>query len=337
MFFLIICAIFVCIMELIKVENLVKRFDSVVAVDNVSFSIQEGEIFGFLGPNGAGKTTTLSILSTLLEPTGGNAYINGYRVSSNKAEVRRSIGVVFQDPTLDEELTARENMLIHGQLYGMKNSREKIEELLQLVELYNWKDKLVKTFSGGMKRRLEIARGLLHEPRILFLDEPTLGLDPQTRNHLWDYIRRMNTEKQVTIILTTHYMDEAEKLSDRVAIIDQGSIIAMDTADALKERLGGSVIRITTPEPTAVYNKLSQHDWISRVTPHDNFVDVTLNHAEERIVDVIKTVSDNSLYSVSLRIPSLEEVFLHYTGRTIREEEAGAKERMRQKSRVRRR
>ncbi|MCF8335835.1 MAG: ATP-binding cassette domain-containing protein [Bacteroidales bacterium] len=321
-------------MELIKVEHLTKRFGDLVAVDDISFSIRKGEIFGFLGPNGAGKTTTLSILSTLLSPTEGSATVNGYDVLSQKADVRRSIGVVFQDPTLDEELTAWENMDIHRRLYGMKKSREKIDELLTLVELDNRKKQLVKNFSGGMKRRLEIARGLLHEPSILFLDEPTLGLDPQTRNHLWDYIRNMNREKQVTIILTTHYMDEAEKLSDRVAIIDRGRIIALDTPSALKERVGKSVIRIESSETERVKDKLARVDWLNNLSSHNGFVDVTLQNAEKRIVEVIKILNEVPIESVSLQVPTLEDVFLNYTGRTIREQEASVKDRMRQHRKV---
>ena len=323
--------------ELIQVENLTKRFGELVAVDNISFTIERGEIFRFLGPNGAGKTTTLSILSTLLSPSEGSAMVNGYNVCNQRANVRRSIGVVFQDPTLDEELTAWENMDIHRRLYGMKKSKEKINELLGLVELDNRKKQLVKYFSGGMKRRLEIARGLLHEPSILFLDEPTLGLDPQTRNHLWDYIRNMNREKQVTIILTTHYMDEAEKLSDRIAIIDKGKIIALDTPGALKEQMGGSVIRIESSETAKVKAKLEHVDGLNNLSLHNGFVDVSLPNAEKRIADVIKTLDDIVIDSVSLQIPTLEDVFLNYTGKTIREQEASAKDRMRQHRRVSRR
>ncbi len=324
-------------MELIRVNQLTKKFDELTAVDHISFSIEEGEIFGFLGPNGAGKTTTLSILSTLLSPTSGEAYVNGFNVKSDQNEVRRSIGVVFQDPTLDEELTARENMLIHGRLYGMKKPGEKIDELLELVELGKWKNKLVKQFSGGMKQRLEIARGLLHEPKILFLDEPTLGLDPQTRNHLWDYIQKMNSEKNVTIILTTHYMDEADKLSDRVAIIDHGKIVAMDTPGNLKELIGGSILRIETKSGSEVEELLADQEWIEKTTQHDGFVDISLQNAEKRIAEVMKILKDIPIDSVSVRIPSLEEVFLNYTGRTIREEEASSKDRMRQHSRAMRR
>ena len=324
-------------MELIRVNQLTKKFDELTAVDHISFSIEEGEIFGFLGPNGAGKTTTLSILSTLLSPTSGEAYVNGFNVKSNQNEVRRSIGVVFQDPTLDEELTARENMLIHGRLYGMKKPGNKVNELLELVELGQWKNKLVKNFSGGMKQRLEIARGLLHEPKILFLDEPTLGLDPQTRNHLWDYIKKMNREKNVTIILTTHYMDEADKLSDRVAIIDHGKIVAMDTPGNLKELIGGSILRIETKSGSEVEQLLADQEWIEKTSQHDGFVDIAVQNAEKRIAEVMKILKDIPIDSVSVRIPSLEEVFLNYTGRTIREEEASSKDRMRQHNRAMRR
>jgi len=324
-------------MELIRVNQLTKKFDELIAVDHISFSIEEGEIFGFLGPNGAGKTTTLSILSTLLSPTSGEAYVNGFNVKSNQNEVRRSIGVVFQDPTLDEELTARENMLIHGRLYGMKKPGNKVNELLELVELGQWKNKLVKYFSGGMKQRLEIARGLLHEPKILFLDEPTLGLDPQTRNHLWDYIKKMNTEKNVTIILTTHYMDEADKLSDRVAIIDHGKIVAMNTPGNLKELIGGSILRIETQSGSEVGKLLAEQEWIEKTVQHDGFVDISVQNAEKHIAEVMKILKDIPIDSVSVRIPSLEEVFLNYTGRTIREEEASSKDRMRQHNRAMRR
>jgi len=324
-------------MELIQVEQLTKKFDHLMAVDHINFSIARGEIFGFLGPNGAGKTTTLSILSTLLKPTSGKAYVNGFDVESQQSEVRRSIGVVFQDPTLDEELTARENMDIHGRLYGMKNRREKIDELLNLVELDKRKNQLVKQFSGGMKRRLEIARGLLHEPTILFLDEPTLGLDPQTRNHLWDYIRDLNQRKGVTIILTTHYMDEAEKLSNRIAIIDHGKIIALDTPKALKEQIGGSRIRIESPDTELVSQRLSALPWLTQLNAHNGFVDLNVQQAEKRIAEVIKALHDVTIDSVALQTPTLEDVFLSYTGRTIREQEASAKDRMRQHRKASRR
>ncbi len=221
---------------MIEVKNLVKKFGNITAVDNISFNVKRGEIFAFLGPNGAGKTTTIKILTTLLVPTSGEIRINGFLTNNQKDEVRRSFGIVFQDESLDEELTAYENMEFHAILYGVKKElrKKRIEELLKLVELWERKDDLVKHFSGGMKRRLEIARGLIHHPKVLFLDEPTLGLDPQTRNFLWGYIKRLNKEEEMTVFLTTHYMEEADKISNRIAIIDKGKIIMIGTPEEIK-------------------------------------------------------------------------------------------------------
>jgi ABC-2 type transport system ATP-binding protein len=224
--------------KIITVSNLVKKFGDLVAVDNVSFEVSKGEIFAFLGPNGAGKSTTIKMLTTLLEPTSGEISLNGNDPKKDKDEVRKSFGIVFQDPSLDDDLTAAENMLYHAVLYKVpKEIREKrIKELLNFVELWDRKDDLVKTFSGGMKRRLEIARGLLHHPKVLFLDEPTIGLDPQTRNHMWNYIKNINEKEDMTVFFTTHYMEEAEKIAERIAIIDHGKIIAQGTADDLKSK-----------------------------------------------------------------------------------------------------
>jgi ABC-2 type transport system ATP-binding protein len=223
---------------IIEVKNLVKKFGDLTAVNSISFSVNKGEIFAFLGPNGAGKTTTIKILTTLLLPTSGTITINGYSPSVNKNEVRKSFGIVFQDPSLDDELTAYENMEFHAIFYGVKGKirKERIKKLLELVELWGRKDDLVKHFSGGMKRRLEIARGLIHHPRILFLDEPTLGLDPQTRNFLWEYIKDMNKKEGMTVFLTTHYMEEADKIADRIAIIDHGKIVSMGNSKELKNK-----------------------------------------------------------------------------------------------------
>ncbi len=235
----------------IHVENLTKRFDDLVAVDNISFEIAQGEIFGLLGPNGAGKTTTISMLATMLRPTSGSATVNGMDIERDQDGVRNSIGIVFQDQSLDEELTAYENMDFHGRLYRIPSEtrHQRIGELLDLVGLSDRKDDIVKTFSGGMRRRLEIARGLLHHPSVLFLDEPTLGLDPQTRNLLWEYIANLAEEKGITIILTTHYMEEADRLCNRVAIIDHGKIVALDTPDNLKNAIGGDVVTDPFPAP----------------------------------------------------------------------------------------
>ncbi len=225
-------------MNIIEVRNLTKRFNGLTAVDDLSFAVAKGEIFAFLGPNGAGKSTTIKILTTILAPSEGEVRVNGHDPVTDADAVRRSFGIVFQDPSLDDDLTAYENMELHGVLYGVpaKTRRERIGVLLKLVDLWDRRDDPAKTFSGGMKRRLEIARGLLHHPDILFLDEPTLGLDPQTRNHMWNYIQEINRREGMTVFFTTHYMEEAERMAGRIAIVDHGSIIATGTAPELKER-----------------------------------------------------------------------------------------------------
>lgn len=257
-------------MSIIEVKNLTKKFGDFTAVNDVSFSVEKGEIFAFLGPNGAGKSTTIKMLTTLLSPSEGILTLNGHDVKKNPDEVRHSFGIVFQDPSLDDELTAYENMEFHGVLYDVpkKIRRERIEELMKFVELWDRKDSLVKEFSGGMKRRLEIARGLLHHPKILFLDEPTLGLDPQTRNHMWEYLRELNKKEGITVFFTTHYMEEASKIAQRIAIIDNGKIIAAGTSDELQVKtqthsleeaflkLTGNVIR---DEEASATDKLRAH------------------------------------------------------------------------------
>ena len=224
--------------EIIEVCDLVKRFGDFYAVDHVSFSVPEGQIFAFLGPNGAGKTTIIKILTTILKPTSGTICIDGYNPMTQQQQVRSSFGIIFQDSTLDNEMTALENMELHGGLYSVprKVCKERIEKLLNLVELWERRKDFVKNFSGGMRRRLELARALLHEPKILFMDEPTLGLDPQTRNHIWSYIQNLNKEQKLTVFFTTHYMEEAEKVADKIAIIDRGKIIESGTPDKLKEK-----------------------------------------------------------------------------------------------------
>jgi ABC-2 type transport system ATP-binding protein len=256
----------------IEVKELTKVFDKTVkAVDGISFNVKEGEILGFLGPNGAGKTTTLNMLSTLLRPTSGTATVNGHDILTEPDAVRRSIGYVFQDTTLDIDLTGRENLDFHGRLYGLdRNARQqRIRELLELVQLTDRADDLVKTYSGGMKRRLEIARGLLHHPKVLFLDEPTLGLDPQTRRSIWEHILSLNQEKNVTIILTTHYTEEADYLSEHILIIDFGKIVALDTPDNLKARLKGDVVTLLFKNPAAIETfrpLLDGKEWIHQIT-----------------------------------------------------------------------
>lgn len=223
---------------MIEVKNLTKKFKDFIAVDNISFSVKAGEIFAFLGPNGAGKSTTIKILTTLLHPTSGQVFVNNYNISKDQDNVRKSFGIIFQDPSLDEELTAFENMEFHGVIYNVSSKirKERIEYLLKFVELWERKNELVKNFSGGMKRRLEVARGLVHHPKILFLDEPTLGLDPQTRNHIWNYIKELNKNDGMTVFFTTHYMEEAEKVANRIAVIDHGKIISQGTARELREQ-----------------------------------------------------------------------------------------------------
>ena len=225
-------------MDSIIVEHLSKKFGSIVAVDDISFNVKEGEVFAFLGPNGAGKTTTIKILTTLLDQTSGKVSLNGVDTKVSKDAVREGFGIVFQDPSLDEELTAYENMEFHGILYHIPKDllKKRIEELLKFVELWDRKDHFVKTFSGGMKRRLEIARGLLHHPKVLFLDEPTTGLDPQTRNHIWSYIVELSKNEDITVFFTTHYIEEAEKIAQRVAIIDHGKILTVETPKEIMKK-----------------------------------------------------------------------------------------------------
>ncbi len=237
---------------IIEVKNLTKKFGNFTAVNGVSFTVEKGQVFGFLGPNGAGKTTSIKMLTTLLKPTGGQILLDGHDPVTNQTSVRRSFGIVFQDPSLDDELTARENMEFHGVLYKVPADlrKQRIEELLKIVELWDRRNDLVKQFSGGMKRRLEIARGLLHHPKILFLDEPTVGLDPQTRNHIWNYIKNLNRREKITVFFTTHYMEEAERVADQVTIIDHGKIVAQGTPAILRKKaraksLEDAFIRLT--------------------------------------------------------------------------------------------
>lgn len=223
---------------IIYADNLVKKFGDFTAVDNISFDVKRGEIFAFLGPNGAGKSTTIKMMTTMLRPTSGDLKLAGHDVVKERDEARKAFGIVFQDPSLDEELSAYENMELHATLYGIAKSdrRARMQEMLELVELWSRKDSMIKTFSGGMRRRLEIARGLLHAPRILFLDEPTLGLDTQTRNLLWNYVRKLSRERGMTIFFTTHYLDEAEEVAERIAVIDHGTIVARGTTQQLTKQ-----------------------------------------------------------------------------------------------------
>jgi ABC-2 type transport system ATP-binding protein len=316
----------------IQVKNLTKVFNGFTAVDQISFAVKTGELFGLLGPNGAGKTTTINMLSTLLKVSSGYGEVSGYDITKNKDNIRRSIGVVFQEPALDIKLTGKENLEFHAMMYGIEKEERKkrVKEVMELVELTEKAKVLVEKYSGGMKRRLEIARGLIHEPKVLFLDEPTLGLDAQTRRHIWDYIRRLNKERGVTIILTTHYMEEADFLCDRIAIMDRGKFVAMDTPGRLKDILGGDVVSLEIEgNAEALVNRINSLDWIKNIARHDKNLSLTMEKGERRIPELINVAQENgvNVTCVHLRKPSLEDVFLHFTGRTIREEEAGQAER----------
>lgn len=313
-------------MASVLVENLKKEFNGTKAVDGISFEVKEGELFGLLGPNGAGKTTTLNILATLLKPTAGRAFVNGFDVQKEKDKVRKSIGMVFQEPALDKYLTGKENLEFHGMMYGLKRrqAREKAIEALRIVELEEFSDKLVQTFSGGMKRRLEIARAIVHEPKILILDEPTLGLDTQTRRKIWDYIKMLNKKRKVTIIFTTHYMDEADFLADRVAIIDFGKIVALDTPENLKNILGGDVISVEVDNPKNAEKIFANLSWARKVSRENTTFHLQVEKGEEKIPLLIKIDEENAgfkIKSINLRKPTLEDVFLHFTGRRIRDKE----------------
>jgi len=307
---------------IIKVENLVKRFGELAAVNDVSFGVEPGEIFGFLGPNGAGKTTTINILCTLLSPTSGRASIDGLDVARRQNQVRQKIGLVFQDPSLDDRLSGWQNMHFHAMVYDIPASvrQQRIEQMLRMVELWDRRNSEVQTYSGGMKRRLEIARGLLHHPKVLFLDEPTLGLDPQTRSHIWDYILEMRRSEGTTIFLTTHYMDEAEN-ADRIAIIDYGKIVAMDTPERLKKIAGEDIISVKTEDNDRAIDEIRLRYQIEARRDSEGVV-FEVTNGEEFLPIFIKEFEPRIL-SVGLRRPSLDDVFLKLTGHEMRQEAAG--------------
>ena len=310
-------------MEPIVVKNLTKTFNGFKAVDSINFTVKKGEIFGLLGPNGAGKTTTIKMLVTLLKPSSGEAKVAGYDAVKQPNMVRKNIGIVFQEPTLDLELTAKENLDFHARLYGLNKKRreERIKEVLKLVDLYDKANLQVKKFSGGMQRRLEIARGLLHFPKVLFLDEPTLGLDAQTRRKIWDYIIEMKEREDVTIILTTHYIEEADKLCDRVAIIDKGKIIALDDPENLKKMVGEDVVSLTVNDPERLIDELALEE-IRKIVRIEDRLELSVVKGEIMIPQIVEIAQKVGVEvkSVSLRKPTLEDVFIHLTGREIREE-----------------
>jgi ABC-2 type transport system ATP-binding protein len=313
--------------KVIETSQLTKSFNGLTAVDKLDITVESGEIFGLLGPNGAGKTTTISMLCTILKPTSGTAKVNGFDIVKEATQVRKSIGIVFQDPSVDDRLTGRENLYMHANLYGVPAGEQKsrIDGVLKLVELDERADDILRTYSGGMRRRLELARGLIHYPKVLFLDEPTLGLDPQTREHIWAYVRELKKTHDITVVLTTHYMDEADRLSDRIAIMDYGKIIALDTSAKLKETLEGDVVTIKANNLEALSSLITSKMGLTKVRVKDGALEVTVRQGKSLLPRIVETATANNVFveSISLREPNLEDVFLHYTGRVIREEGGG--------------
>jgi ABC-2 type transport system ATP-binding protein len=322
-------------MNVIEVKDLSRNYGKLIAVNRVTFQVIEGEIFGFLGPNGAGKTTTISMLCTLLKPSGGEALLCGHDVLAQRNQVRHCIGLVFQDPTLDEYLTAEQNLRFHAYAYNMPKEaiERRIAEVLTIVDLSDRRKSRVSTFSGGMKRRLEIARGLLHNPKVLFLDEPTLGLDPQTRRTIWDFILQLRKQQNLTIFLTTHYMDEAENC-DRISVIDHGHIIALDTPDKLKDSLGGDVVTLTAEDNQRAINELKEKFNLT-AEMRDGHITFSIPHGEMFLPRLMQNFQ-SPLTSIGIHRPTLEDVFLKLTGRVIRDAEAGEKEQMRRMLSMRR-
>ena len=312
-------------MDIIKTDKLTKKFDKLTAVDAISFSVTKGEIFGFLGPNGAGKTTTIKMLTTLLNPSHGSATIADYDIKKQRNLVRQNIGIVFQEPALDTELNGEENLEYHARMYGIKkeNRKQRINEVLKLVDLEEKRKVLVKNYSGGMKRRLEIARGLMHYPTVLFLDEPTLGLDSQTRRAIWKYIKKMNKEEGTTIFLTTHYMDEADYLCDRVGIIDHGKILVMDKITNLKNSVAKDIITLSCDNLDKLKGILEKEEWIDKIKQQDTTLTLGVKKGDEKIPIVIEIAQKTGMKirSISVRKPTLDDVFISYTGRTIRDGE----------------
>lgn len=306
---------------MIKIHHLTKRYENLTAVDDLSLDIEDNEIFGLLGPNGAGKTTVIHMLATLLKPTSGLASVNGFDILRDSAKVRSSIGIVFQVPSSDDLLTGYENLKIHAFLYGVPSEiREKrISDALELVGLTERRNDQVKKYSGGMRRRLEIARGLIHEPNVLFLDEPTLGLDPSSRETMWEYILKMVKERKLTIILTTHYMEEADLLCNRIGIIDRGKIIALGTPKELKSKINGDTIRLKTKMPNADITQLKNLNFIHKIEFIDEHMVLSVDDAKRNIPEILKHVE---VEYVEYATPTLNDVFLKLTGRTIKEQQA---------------
>ncbi|MGE0065574.1 MAG: ATP-binding cassette domain-containing protein [Methanobacteriales archaeon] len=315
---------------IIETEKITKKYDNFTAVDKVDLKVPENTIYAILGPNGAGKTTLISMLCTILRPTSGTAKVNGYNITKEPEKVRASIGIVFQSRALDDMLTGREHLEMHAALYGVpRKIREKrIQEVLELIALGKKADEYVKTYSGGMKRRLEIGRGLIHHPKVLFLDEPTLGLDPQTRESIWEYIKHLNREENVTVLLTTHYMEEADKLCDQVAIMNKGRIIKADTPQKLKRELKADTIKVKVERPREFTEKIQKLPGVKDATQiTKETVKLLVERGENLIPDIVNfaTQQNFNIKSVELEHPTLEDVFIKYTGtknnRNIKKEE----------------
>ncbi len=309
----------------IETKGLVKQYsENVIAVNGIDLSIQANTIYALLGPNGAGKTTTISVLATLIEPTEGSAKVVGFDVVRQAAEVRRRIGITFQETVVDDDLTGRQVLDYHGKLYGQgaNQRRESIAKLLALVELEDAADRRAGTYSGGMKRRLELARGLMTEPEVLFLDEPTLGLDPQNRAKIWDYIRNLKEQSGLTLLLTTHYMDEAEKLADRVGIIDHGRIIIEGTPSELIEQMGADTVRISGQGPIAPFlEKIKVLSFVQEVKIAEEIIHIAVDSGNRRLTELVSLAAGNdfTIEDISVAKPGLGEVFLKYTGRQLRD------------------
>jgi len=314
--------------KVIEINQLTKKFNGLTAVDKLDISVESGEIFGFLGPNGAGKTTTINMLCTILKPTSGTAKVNGFDIVKEAVQVRKSIGLVFQEPSIDDRLTGRENLYMHANLYGVPPSeqKERVDRILKLVELEDRANDLMRTYSGGMRRRLELGRGLIHYPKVLFLDEPTVGLDPQTRDHIWRYIKELKEAHDITVVLTTHYMDEADRLSDRIGIIDHGKLIALDTPSKLKDTLEGDVIIVKSKQIDELTALLAGKLGLMDCHVVEGALEVGVRGGKFMMPRIMEMAAQNNIFidSIQLREPNLEDVFLHYTGRDIRSD--GGKE-----------
>jgi ABC-2 type transport system ATP-binding protein len=306
---------------MIETSDVTKRYGDFVAVDSVNLKVPRDSVFGVLGPNGAGKTTLISMLCTILRPTSGRAVVNGYDVVKNSKDVRASIGIVFQSRALDDMLTGREHLQMHASLYGVPSElrKQRIEEVLDLIALGDKADEFTKTYSGGMKRRLEIGRGLIHHPKVLILDEPTLGLDPQTRENIWGYISKLNKAEDITVLMTTHYMDEADKLCDQIAIMTHGQIIKEDSPLNLKRELKADTITIQVDEPDKFIKEAENLDFVKKIFVEDTEIKLMVERGENLITTLVNFANKNNITvnSIELTHPNLEDVFLNYTGTTI--------------------